>query len=91
MEQTQTTHYEIPSEPKTVRCNIGVVPATVKTAKIADIATTVLGSEGSKSQNTAPGLRMNGTYAAQGGLKIEFRADSATIERCSLGTLAPNK
>ena len=80
MQQTQTAHYEIPSEPKTVRCNIGVVSATAKTAKIADITTTVLGSEGSKSQNTAPGLRMNGTYAAQGGLKIEFRADSATIE-----------
>jgi hypothetical protein len=40
----------------------------------------VLGSKGSKSANTAPGLRLNGTYAAPGGLKIEFRDDSATLE-----------
>jgi hypothetical protein len=26
------------------------------------------------------GLRMHGTYAAQGGLKIEFRSDTATVE-----------
>ena len=41
--------------------------------------TQVIGSKTSKSANTAPGLRLNGTYAAPGGLKIEFRADSATL------------
>jgi hypothetical protein len=39
-----------------------------------------VGAKGSKSANTAPGLRMNGTYTAPGGLKIEFRGDSATLE-----------
>lgn len=76
----QMTHHEIPTKPKTAHCNIGVVPATGETIKSADIATTVLGSQASKSQNTKPGLRLNGTYAAQGGLSIDFRWDSATLE-----------
>lgn len=79
MQPMQTMHREIPSRPKTAHCNIGVIPATGESPKVSDIATTVLGSEGSKSQNTKPGLRLNGTYAAQGGLSIEFRADSATL------------
>ena len=40
----------------------------------------MLGGEASKSANTAPGLRLNGTYSLAGGLKIEFRHDSATLE-----------
>lgn len=80
MEPFQMAHHEIPTKPKTAHCNIGTVPATGETIKTADIATTVLGSEASKSQNTAPGLRLNGTYAAQGGLSVEFRADSATLQ-----------
>jgi hypothetical protein len=40
----------------------------------------VLGTQASKSANTAPELRLNGAWAAQGGLKIEFRDDSATLE-----------
>jgi hypothetical protein len=42
--------------------------------------TTVLGGERSKAANTAPGLRLAGSYVAPGGLKIEFRDDSATVE-----------
>lgn len=42
--------------------------------------TGLLGSKPSRSANTAPGLRINGTYAARAGLKIEFRDDSATLE-----------
>jgi hypothetical protein len=76
----QMMHREIPSKPKTAHCNIGVIPATNQSPKVSDLATTVLGSEGSKSQNTKPGLRLNGTYAAQGGLSIDFRWDSATLE-----------
>jgi hypothetical protein len=76
----QTTRYEIPTEPKTVRCNLGVIPATGETPRIADTVTTFLGSNTSKSENTKPGLRLNGTYAAQGGLNIDFRDDSATLE-----------
>lgn len=80
MEPMQMAHREIPSKPKMAQCNIGTVPATAEAPKIADLATAVLGSEGSKSQNTKPGLRLNGTYVAEGGLSIEFRADSATLE-----------
>jgi hypothetical protein len=78
----QTTRYEIPTEPKTVRCNLGAIPATGETPRIADTLNTFIGSNTSKSVNTKPGLRLNGTYAAHGGLSIEFRDDSATLE-CS--------
>lgn len=40
----------------------------------------MLGSQASRSANTAPGLRLNGTYAVAGALKIEFRDNSATLE-----------
>ena len=86
MVQTQTTHYEIPSEPKTVRCNLGAIPATGETPRISDTVNTFLGSNTSKSVNTRPGLRLNGTYAAQGGLSIDFRDDSATLECGEAGT-----
>jgi len=79
-EPMKVTHYEIPSEPKTVRCNLGVIPATGETPRAADTITAFLGSNTSKSENTTPGLRLNGTYAAQGGLSVNFRADSATLE-----------
>ena len=77
-----THHYSVPTAPKTERCNASLLPATASNVKMSDALTQVLGSQGSKSQNTAPGLRLAGTYAAPGGLKVEFRADSATLE-CS--------
>jgi hypothetical protein len=79
---TPTTqhHYEVPTAPKTERCNVGALPATGATGSVSGALTQVLGSKESKSANTAPGLRLNGTYAAAGGLKIEFRDDSATLE-----------
>ena len=79
---TPTTqhHYEVPTAPKTERCNVATLPPTGANASISGALTQVLGSKASKSANTAPGLRLNGTYAAPGGLKIEFRDDSATLE-----------
>ena len=76
----QTTRYEIPTEPKTVRCNLAVIPATGETPRIADTVNTFIGSNTSKSVNTKPGLRLNGTYSTPGGLTIDFRDDSATLE-----------
>ena len=79
---TPTTqhHYEVPTAPKTERCNVGALPATGTNGSISGALTQVLGSKGSKSSNAAPGLRLNGTYAVAGGLRIEFRDDSATLE-----------
>jgi hypothetical protein len=77
---TTQHHYEVPTAPKTERCNVGTLPPTGANASTSGALTQVLGSKGSKSANTAPGLRLNGTYAAPGGLKIEFRDDSATLE-----------
>ncbi len=79
---TPTTQhqYVAPTAPKTERCNAGTLPATGANISASAALTQVVGSTGSKSSNTAPGLRLNGTYAAVGGLKIEFRDDSATLE-----------
>jgi len=43
---------------------------------VSGLLTQVIGSRPNNVTNTAPGLRLNGTYAAPGGLKIEFREDS---------------
>lgn len=79
---TPTTqhHYSVPTAPKTERCNVGMLPPTGTNVSMSGALTELLGSKPSRSANTTPGLRMNGTYAAQGGLKIEFRDDSATLE-----------
>jgi len=76
-----TTTYQRPrTVPKTERCTVGTLPATSESLKTATVLTQVLGSKASKSANSAPGLRLNGKYEVQGGLKIEFRDDSATLE-----------
>jgi hypothetical protein len=81
MVPTTVHHYSVPTAPKTERCNVGVLPPTAATSSISGALTQVLGSQASKSANTAPGLRLNGTYSVAGGLKIEFRDDdSATLE-----------
>jgi hypothetical protein len=77
---TTVHHYSVPTAPKTERCNVGVLPPVAATSSISSTMTQVLGSQASKSANTAPGLRLIGTYAVAGGLKIEFRDDSATLE-----------
>ena len=73
-------HYSVPTAPRTERCNVGMLPPTGANVSVSGALTELLGSKPSKSANTTPGLRLNGTYAAQGGLKIEFRDDSATLE-----------
>jgi hypothetical protein len=65
--------------PKTERCTVGTLPPGGESIKTATLLTQVLGSKASKSANSKPGLRLNGTYAVPGGLKIEFRDDSATL------------
>ena len=82
MVPTTVHHYSVPTSPKTERCNVGVLPPTGETGSVSGALTQVLGSQASKSANTAPGLRLNGTYSAAGAgvVKIEFRGDSATVE-----------
>lgn len=75
-----TTLHRIPTVPKTERCTVGTLPAGSESIKTSTILTQVLGSKASKSANTTPGLRLNGRYEVPGGLKIEFRDDSATLE-----------
>lgn len=87
-EQTSSTnwapttqhHYQVPTAPKTERCTVAALPPAAANVSISGALTQVLGSKGSKSANIAPGLRLNGTYAAPDGLKIEFRDDSATLQ-----------
>lgn len=66
--------------PKTERCTVGALPAGGESIKTSAILTQFLGSKASKSADSAPGLRLNGKYEVPGGLKIEFRDDSATLE-----------
>lgn len=76
-----STSYQRPrTVPKTERCTVGTLPAGSESIKTATILTQVLGSKASKSANSKPGLRLNGKYEVPGGLNIEFRDDSATLE-----------
>ncbi len=77
---TTTHHYSVPTAPKTERCNAGTLPPAGENVSISNVLTKLIGSKGSKAANSTPGLRMNGTYAAPGGLKVELRDDSATLE-----------
>jgi hypothetical protein len=80
MVPTTVHNYSVPTTAKTERCNVSVLPPTAATSSMSGILTDALGTKASKSANTAPGLRLNGTYSVAGGLKIEFRDDSATLE-----------
>src|SRR5581483_5125649 len=80
MTPTTTHHYSVPTKPKVEHCNVAILAPSAQTPSTSALLTSILGSKQSKSSNTAPGLRLNGTYAAAGGLKIEFREDSATLE-----------
>lgn len=79
MVPTHTTHYSVPTVPKTERCTVSTLPPSGKNVAVSALLTNLLGSNTSKSSSLEPGLRLNGTYAAPGGLKIEFRDDSATV------------
>ena len=74
------TTYSVPMKSKIEKCNAGVLPATASNVKISDALTQLFGTQASKVANTTPGLRLAGTYFAPGGLSIEFRDDSATVE-----------
>jgi hypothetical protein len=80
MVPTTVHNYSVPTTGKTERCNVSILPPTAATSSMSSTLTEALGAKASKSANTAPGLRLNGTYAVAGGLKIEFRGDSATLE-----------
>lgn len=74
------TTYSVPMKSKIEKCNAGMLPATASNVKVSDALTQLLGTQASKVANTIPGLRLAGTYSAPGGLSIEFRDDSATVE-----------
>jgi hypothetical protein len=74
------TTYSVPMKSKIEKCNAGVLPSTASNLKISDALTQLLGTQASTVANTTPGLRLAGTYFAPGGLSIEFRDDSATVE-----------
>jgi len=76
----QIHNYVTPTAPKTERCSAGVLAPTGATLRTSDVLTGLLGTQASESQNTAPGLRLNGAYASPDGLKIEFRGVSATLD-----------
>jgi hypothetical protein len=74
------TTYVVPTKPKIEKCNAGVLPPTASNVKASEALTQLLGTQASKVAKTAPGLRIAGTYSGPGGLSIEFRDDSATVE-----------
>lgn len=74
------TTYTVPMKPKTEKCFAAVLPAIASNVKVSEALTQLLGTQASKAANTSPGLRLAGTYSAPGGLSIEFRDDSATVE-----------
>lgn len=74
-------HYQsVPTVPKTERCDATILSPTSGSSGFADLLTGAFGSDPGKVPKMPPGLRLSGTYAAPGGLHIEFRDDSATLE-----------
>ncbi len=85
---TQTpAHYSVPTAPKTEKCSVALLPPTGSNVKISDALTQLLGTQASSPTNTKPGLRLAGTYSVPGGLSIEFRDDSATVN-CGAASVA---
>ncbi len=76
---TPVRHYSVPTAPKTEQCNVASLPPTGTNVTISGALTQVLGTQPAGASNTTPGLRLAGTYAAPGGMNIEFRDDSATV------------
>ena len=71
--------YVAPTAPKTEQCNVTTLQPTGPNVSVSGALTQMLGTQAGAASNTTPGLRLAGTYAAPGGLKIEFRDDSATV------------
>jgi hypothetical protein len=65
--------------PKTEHCNIGVIQGKPPVGLVAGLSAIVDPST-AKAPPKPYGLRLAGTYAGPGGLSIEFRIDSATVE-----------
>jgi hypothetical protein len=79
-EQTPTPRrVEVRTAPKTERCNVGVLPGTPQKGLVAGLSE-MLDPSAPKSPGKPFGVRMAGTYVGAGGLSIEFRSDSATVE-----------
>jgi hypothetical protein len=68
------------TSPKTERCTAAVLPGTPLVTLSAGLSSLLNPSSGKQAPPQPMGLRMHGTYAAQGGLSIEFRSDTATVE-----------
>jgi hypothetical protein len=68
-----------PTAPKTERCNIGTIQGKPPVGLVAGLSA-LLDPSAAKAPPKPFGLRMAGTYAGPGGLSIEFRIDSATVE-----------
>jgi hypothetical protein len=76
--------------PKTERCTAAVLRPTAPTGTVGSLVATVGGVASGQSaeqavQNStkdlpAPGLRMIGRYAAQGGLSVEFHAGATVLD-----------
>ena len=64
-------------KPKTERCTIGILTSTGKPTPVT-APHSVLGII-STFKTIPPGLRMNGKYVGQGGLDIEFHAESTVL------------
>lgn len=79
MNPTRTTHYSVPTRPKTERCAVNSLVPTGKNVAIPAVLTQALGTKASNSSSLEPGLRLSGTYASSTGTQIEFREDSATV------------
>ena len=87
-EQVSTTEYAptapmyhaptVITAPKTERCTAGVMPGS-PVPTMSNLMGNMLDPSG-KRPPAPVGLRMHGTYAAQGGLSIDFRSDTATVE-----------
>ena len=71
--------YTAPGAIKNVRCDAALMRPT-STYSASEALTQLMGGQPSKLPQLPPGLRLSGTYAAPGGVRIEFRDDSATLQ-----------
>ncbi len=80
-EPTPVANYKLPPlASKTEHCTVGVLQGRSSSGGVAEGLTQIVDSSAKKKAPVPPGLRLAGTYAGQGGLRIEFREESATVE-----------
>lgn len=77
--QSAPVHRFAPMKPKTERCSIGTMHGQKMFASMGGALTQMLDPTGHTKGPGPPGLRMGGTYSG-GGVQIEFRDDSATVD-----------